>query len=228
MVNNLPAGRGAEIPTFWQWLQGEHPSDEVRAAAACAPRARAQPVPTRFRPAPQQQLAAMAGTVAEEAENALHTGFQTASSAGPVCEEPMWAVVFLVEAVENSPLVGAEGEGGDASGPLARGGEFIACAKDAFRLVCQRASPRLAEAMLHCQLQCSMDQLGSMHGVIARRRGQVTREDLWEGTYVFTVECLLPVRADRRGGGCRPRPLTADPGRRRRWPRASASPRSCA
>lgn len=106
----------------------------------------------------------------------------------------------------------------------------MACVKDAMRTAVQRGSPRLVEAMLRCQVQCSMEQLGNMHGVISKRRGQVLREDLWEGTYVFTVECIMPVRAAccapaRARGGSSPPHRGLDPCR---WRRALASRRNCA
>lgn len=137
-------------------------------------------------------------------ENALHTGFQTAASCGPLCEEPMWGVAFIVDAIESTPAGGGAASASaagaaDAGEPVsARSGAFMACVKDAMRTAMRRGSPRLVEAMLRCQVQCTMEQLGNMHGVISKRRGQVLREDLWEGTYVFTVECLMPVRVAGR------------------------------
>jgi ribosome assembly protein 1 len=42
-------------------------------------------------------------------------------------------------------------------------------------------------------LALSADVLGKVYGVIARRRGRITAEEMKEGTAFFTVSALLPV-----------------------------------
>ncbi|CAM9477100.1 unnamed protein product, partial [Heterosigma akashiwo] len=52
---------------------------------------------------------------------------------------------------------------------------------------------RLVEAFYSCELQCDQQQLGNMYGVLAKRRGRVTEEDIVEGTALFVLGAALPV-----------------------------------
>ena len=55
-------------------------------------------------------------------------------------------------------------------------------------------APRLVEPHYRCKLQCAGEHLGALYGVLARRRGDVVEEDLWEGTLIFTIEALVSVK----------------------------------
>lgn len=57
---------------------------------------------------------------------------------------------------------------------------------------------RLAEGMYYCQLQCHVDQhkgetLGKLYSVIWKRRGKVEKEEMVEGTCIFTIDAYIPV-----------------------------------
>ena len=121
-----------------------------------------------------------------------------------MCGEPMHGVTFVVEeivVVESTP----SGDGGAESsetvaasqsqhGPLS--GQIISTSQRACRsaFLAKKSSPRLVEPYYRCKLQCSGEQLGALYGVLARRRGVVVEEDLWEGTPIFSIVSLLPVR----------------------------------
>ena len=146
------------------------------------------------------------------------SGFQLATRAGPMCEEPMWGVAFVVDAVYVAPEISSGTAEAKLHGFLS--GQVMSAMRDA----CRRAfnvhgegrhnkadgpagtptafpsgiEARLVEAYFRCALQCSVeqrdgDQLGKMHSVLSKRRGRVVREDLIEGTSIFTIEALLPV-----------------------------------
>ena len=83
-------------------------------------------------------------------------------------------------------------------GPLK--GQVMSAVKEGCRQAFEAGSPRLVEAMFKCQLQCATSGaaggavLGKMYGVIRRRRGRVVQERLVEGTQLFIIDTLLPVR----------------------------------
>jgi len=52
---------------------------------------------------------------------------------------------------------------------------------------------RVVEPVYACNLQCDQSQLGSLYGVLSKRRGEVTREDIIEGTSLFLLSATLPV-----------------------------------
>lgn len=109
-------------------------------------------------------------------EGSVVTGFQLASSSGPLCEEPVWGVAFFLEEIETEAEEqdGDEGEkvsGPDPFGPLS--GQVISTMRGGCRLAFLRNPVRLVEAMYRCTLQCDTEQLGNLYGVIARRRGKV-------------------------------------------------------
>jgi ribosome assembly protein 1 len=168
--------------------------------------------------------------------NSILAGFQMATRAGPLCEEPMWGVAVTIEAIRLS----VAGVGGDAGLVEQEGiaslsidedeaieassiqlhdveqllrsqsGQMISAVKDAVRRgmsahheqdkhgVATECGVRLAEGYLRCELQCHVnfqdgDQLGKLYSVLAKRRAKIVREDMWEGTSIFTIEALIPV-----------------------------------
>jgi ribosome assembly protein 1 len=80
-------------------------------------------------------------------------------------------------------------------------GQTISLTRDACRVAFQAGTPRLVEPLYNCQLTCSGgrgggtsgEQLGRLYAVLARRRGRVLAEDVWEGTQTFVISALLPV-----------------------------------
>lgn len=111
----------------------------------------------------------------------IDSGFQMATSAGPLCAEPMQGVAFFIESLSASSATGS------VTGPL----------MSTFRESCKSAlldwSPRLMLAMYSCDIQASTEVLGKVHAVLAKRRGKIISEEMKEGTSFFTVGSLLPV-----------------------------------
>ena len=48
-------------------------------------------------------------------------------------------------------------------------------------------------AMYTCEILVKAEALGRLYGVISRRRGQIVKEDLVEGSSTFTVTAHIPV-----------------------------------
>lgn len=116
----------------------------------------------------------------------LVSGFHFACRAGPLCEEPLRGVAFVVELTPNLDRT-----------EEASGGAVAAALADAFkRAFKDSGSARLVEAVYKCAFHCLADgeQLGNLYSVILRRRGKIVDEGMVEGTTsLFQIEALIPV-----------------------------------
>ncbi|KAL4395625.1 hypothetical protein AHAS_Ahas01G0010600 [Arachis hypogaea] len=132
---------------------------------------------------------------AERLESSVVSGFELATAAGPLCDEPMWGLAFLVEAWI-SPLIEQNDESethlqSEQYGIFA--GQVIATVKDACRAAVLQNKPRLVEAMYFCELNTPTECLGPMYAVLNRRRARVLKEEMQEGSPFFTVHAYVPV-----------------------------------
>ncbi|XP_034683420.1 elongation factor-like GTPase 1 [Vitis riparia] len=134
---------------------------------------------------------------AESLESSVISGFQLATAAGPLCEEPMWGLAFVIEA-RISPSEGQQSDDLETSyQPLEQYGIFTGqvmnTVKDACRTAVLQKKPRLVEAMYFCELNTPTEYLGPMYAVLARRRARVLKEEMQEGSSLFTVHAYVPV-----------------------------------
>ncbi|CAN6553773.1 unnamed protein product [Malus baccata var. baccata] len=133
---------------------------------------------------------------AESLESSVVSGFQVATAAGPLCDEPMRGLAFIIEA-KIEPLM-VQSDEGEASHhqPEQYGifrGQVMTTIKDACREAVLQKKPRLVEAMYFCELNTSTEHLGSMYAVLGRRRARVLKEEMQEGSPLFTVHAYVPV-----------------------------------
>jgi hypothetical protein len=103
--------------------------------------------------------------LAESAVSSVVNGFQLATAAGPLCEEPLWGLGFIVEAVVKPEQVkSGEGETEERSlaghGPFS--GQVITTVREACRKAVLAANPRLAEAMYLCEVSTTAEALGQV------------------------------------------------------------------
>eukprot|EP00123_Amoebidium_parasiticum_P003237 comp14528_c0_seq1/m.10737 comp14528_c0_seq1/g.10737 ORF comp14528_c0_seq1/g.10737 comp14528_c0_seq1/m.10737 type:complete len:1107 (-) comp14528_c0_seq1:147-3467(-) len=150
-------------------------------------------------------------------DNSIVNGFQLATSAGPLCEEPMRGVCFRVEdavfaedlmehpeapptptmdrALDSGVESGAEGEVPQnvslRTGSMS--GQLVSAVKEGCRRAVLLANPRLAVAMYTCEIQATSDVLGKVYAVVSKRQGIIISEEMREGTDVFIIKCYLPV-----------------------------------
>ncbi|THG20728.1 elongation factor-like GTPase 1 isoform X1 [Camellia sinensis] len=133
---------------------------------------------------------------AESLESSVVSGFQLATASGPLCDEPMWGLAFVVEACI-SPLIGQSNESETSyQQPEQYGiftGQVMTAVKDACRAAVLQKKPRLVEAMYFCELNTPTEYLGPMYAVLARRRARVLKEEMQEGSPLFTVHAYVPV-----------------------------------
>ncbi|KAG2775467.1 Ribosome assembly protein 1 [Phytophthora cactorum] len=125
-------------------------------------------------------------------ENSIVTGFQMASSAGPLCDEPVWGVAFIIEdVIFHEKKSEEEEEEASKYGPLS--GQVISSMRTTCLMSFVKQPVRLVEAVYECTVQCQAEQLGKLYSVISKRRGDIYSEELSDGTALFTVKAHLPV-----------------------------------
>jgi ribosome assembly protein 1 len=143
-------------------------------------------------------------------------GFKLASNAGPLCEEPMRGVVFVIHGCQfqrQDASVGALGGGesgyvgqtppvataaavlaasAEPYGPMS--GQVMVATKEACRCcLFRRGVPRICEAMLALEVQSEQAMLGKVYAVLGKRRAKVIEEGLREGTSLFYIRAHLPL-----------------------------------
>ena len=134
---------------------------------------------------------------------------------GPLCGEAMWGVLFIIEDLflplsseddnenENEKKEGVSIEEmkqrvytkqqlQEVCGSV-HAGSILSFMKQCCHQAYQQASARIVEPMYRCILQCSNEHLGKLYSVLNQRRGEIQNEDIWEGTDIFTITCILPV-----------------------------------
>ncbi len=151
--------------------------------------------------------------------NRLHSaviaGFNEAVTAGPLMNEPIYGVAFVVERVEmakqlvdvilsdvekekiyaNFTTVAIEEDNGVDNEKLlsVHSGQLISEVKDYLRIAMLSCPVRIVEPIYQCDLQCDQSQLGNLYAVLSRRHGTVFKEDIIEGTSMFLLSAYLPV-----------------------------------
>lgn len=122
-----------------------------------------------------------------EKNASIVNGFQLATLAGPLCEEPLAGVAFLLlewkEGLENGKK--------EDLGPLA--GQIVSCIKEGCRKAFQARHQRLMAAMYTCDIAVKAEVLGKMFALLNKRHGKVVSENMVEGSDIFTVTAHLPV-----------------------------------
>jgi ribosome assembly protein 1 len=135
-------------------------------------------------------------------ESGVASGFELATAAGPLCDEPMWGLIFQIEARLNiNPAVTQENNNTvdalqlleDVYGPFS--GQITSATRQAVRKAVLEAGPRLAEAAFLCEITTSSEGLSAVYAVLGRRRSRVLREEMREGSDLFTIHAYLPAEA---------------------------------
>ena len=137
--------------------------------------------------------------VLAELDGTIRSGFLMASARGPLCEEPMMGVCFVVTDVRMAaqPAAAADessagAEGASAFGPLS--GQMIAAVASACRQAFLSKSARLYEATYVCDVRMTERSLGRVSGVLGRRRAEIFAQEYDTENATITLRALLPVR----------------------------------
>jgi len=126
-------------------------------------------------------------------------GFNMAANAGPLCEEPMRGVAFVLHGCQfaaaeesNSGALPLMASPADTYGPMS--GQVMVSLKEACRYsLFRRGFARICEAMLSLDVQCEQQMLGKVYAVLGKRRAQVLDEGLRDGTSLFYIRSYLPL-----------------------------------
>ena len=147
----------------------------------------------------------------QEYDNSIVSGFQLASLSGPLCEEPMLGVCFVVKEWSYSTPKGKEAGNSDSfdhekkkvpraepvqplaevSGPFS--GQLMSAMKEGCRRAFLARPSRLMAAMYSCEILATAEVLGKLYAVLGRRNGQVIAEEMKEGSAMFGIRALVPV-----------------------------------
>lgn len=158
------------------------------------------------------EVADVSSLLVQQFYTSIVSGFKLACESGPLCGELLWGVMFVIEDISLLPetppnateeeLLQAVAEAKHATisqedvmtqMKALNNGIVMSGCKQLCHMAYSQASPRLAEPMYRCVLQCSSEHLGKLYSVLNQRRGEVQSEDIWEGTDIFTITCILPV-----------------------------------
>lgn len=112
-------------------------------------------------------------------QDSILTGFQLATQAGPLCNEPMQGVAVYLDLID------------DPNDELA--GKLISPFQKAIYTAFLDWSPRLMLATYSCEIQASTEVLGKVYSVVTRRKGKIVSEEMKEGTPFFTISATIPV-----------------------------------
>lgn len=147
--------------------------------------------------------------------NSVVAGFELCSSSGPLMQEPVHGVAFIVEYMKlplslcleilsrselealslSSTVIDVVAATGSSNGGVSStlSGQMIAESRDCLRAAMLSGPVRVVEPIYDCHLQCEQSQLGNLYSVLAKRRGEVYKEDIIEGTSLFVLSAHLAV-----------------------------------
>lgn len=116
----------------------------------------------------------------ESWKDSIIAGFQAAAESGPMAQEPLFNVAFVVTDL----AVNAQ------SGLM--GGMVLPCVRDACRAAMELHPRRLVEPVYECTVYSSGSTQGKIYGSLSRRRSEIIEEVPNEGSDLFCIRCLLP------------------------------------
>ncbi|KAL7587946.1 hypothetical protein Lser_V15G36571 [Lactuca serriola] len=132
---------------------------------------------------------------AKSLRSSVLSGFQVATAAGPLCDEPMWGLAFMIEAsilpFESETEAIHQQSQSDQYGVFS--GQVMTAVKEACKAALLQKNPRIVEGMYFCELNTPTEYLGPMYAVLARRRARILKEEMQEGSPLFTVHAYVPV-----------------------------------
>lgn len=110
-------------------------------------------------------------------------GFQAAAESGPMAQEPLFGIAFIISRIEMHPL---------PDGSWVSGGSVLPCVRDACRAAMEVHPRRLVEPLLDCTVYSSGPTQGKIYAALNRRRSEIVEEVLTEGSDLFYIKCFLP------------------------------------
>jgi ribosome assembly protein 1 len=128
-------------------------------------------------------------------QSSILTGFQVVTEKGPLINEPLMGVAFILETFELTNTL-SEGEDRDETQCMNQAqisSQLISLSRTLFEAAFCFWSPRLMLAVYRCAIQTTAEMLGRVYSALGRRHGRIIDEEYHEGTGFFTVNARLPV-----------------------------------
>jgi elongation factor 2 len=117
-----------------------------------------------------------------ESQNNIIPGFQEACRKGPLCEEPVRGVEFIIEDAKLH------------SDSVHRGGDqLIPTTRQAVHSCLMNSGVRLVEPIFLANISVPRNMIGSVYQVLNHRRGEIVCEEIQEGTQLNNIQAYLPV-----------------------------------
>ena len=137
-------------------------------------------------PAPIESADTKTATM-RQINDSVIAGFQLAVEKGPLCDEPMTGVAFIVEAV----TITEDDESDGCYGPLS--GQAMSAVYQGCRQAFMAEGRRLVEPMYECDIVAATGCHGKVYDVLKKRRAEIVDNIPIEGTMAFRVISYLPV-----------------------------------
>jgi translation elongation factor EF-G len=130
-------------------------------------------------------------------KEAVLAGFELGVSKGPMADEPMCGVAYVITGVTFDPSA-SESFNDPAASITAAGvasGQIISATASGCRaaFTAHTTAQRLVEPLFDCAVYSAGQTQGRIYSVLSRRRAQVVDEVLQEGSDMFHIDALLPI-----------------------------------
>jgi ribosome assembly protein 1 len=129
----------------------------------------------------------------DEMKGSIVAGFQSGVRAGPICEEPVFNVLVIIEGVEVAVVRQEYGNqpSWTPSKPIS-GGMVVAALRMGIRCALLTRPARLMEGHLKLTLHTSLAGIGALYQVLNKRRGRVLEDSMVDGTDLLMITALIP------------------------------------
>ncbi|SCM09606.1 elongation factor Tu, putative [Plasmodium chabaudi chabaudi] len=146
--------------------------------------------------------------------NNLCLGFKLASKYGPIAQEPIRGVIFIIEGLiidekctetpfeysnlKRETLEEEEDASGSADTDIdeekkINTGNIIGLMKEACLTSMQQSKLRIYEPMLRLNLTCESNVLGKVYNVLLKRRCSILSEEIKDGYFLYFIDAYLPL-----------------------------------
>ncbi|KAL0246237.1 hypothetical protein GEMRC1_007449 [Eukaryota sp. GEM-RC1] len=120
----------------------------------------------------------------------IQSAFQLFTSSGPLCAESLFGVVVMIDSITLTQNLNEQGFPNTST--------FIPKIKDGFKSAFLSSHPRIAEAILRCDITTDQAVLANVYSVLNKHRAKIFLDELKEGTNSFGVSSYLPLSSSYR------------------------------
>ncbi|CCW71002.1 unnamed protein product [Phytomonas sp. Hart1] len=124
--------------------------------------------------------AAASQKILNELKESIVAGFQAAAESGPMAQEPLYGLAFVITDLSI-----------DVTASLS-GGMVLPCVREACRAAMEQHQCRLVEPVYECTVYSSGATHGKIYSSLSRRRSEIIEEVHNEGSDLFYISCWLP------------------------------------